>query len=116
VAAALQSEVVVYAVGIGDDKSFDGVEKGPLRKLTAQTGGRAYFPEKVRDLNDAFHRITEELTSQYVLTFAAPRAARDGSFHKVGIKLANPALRSSDVELTYPQGYYAGNTPTAVRR
>jgi Ca-activated chloride channel family protein len=116
VAAALQSEVVVYAVGIGDDKDYDGVEKGPLRKLAAQTGGRAYFPKKGRDLNEVFHRVSEELTSQYVLTFAAPGAARDGSFHKVEIKLANPAPRSLDVELSYPQGYYAGNTPTAIKR
>ncbi|HEX6185016.1 MAG TPA: VWA domain-containing protein, partial [Pyrinomonadaceae bacterium] len=116
VAAALQSEVVVYAVGIGDDKDFDGVEKGPLRKLAAQTGGRAYFPKKGRDLNQVFHKVSEELTSQYVLTFAPQGAARDGSFHKVEIKLANPALRSLNVELSYPQGYYAGNTPTAVKR
>jgi Ca-activated chloride channel family protein len=116
VAAALKSEVVVYAVGIGDDKDYDGVEEGPLRKLAAQTGGRAYFPKKGRDLNEVFHRVAEELTSQYVLTFAPQRAARDGSFHKVEIKLANPALRSPAVELAYPQGYYAGNAPTAVKR
>jgi Ca-activated chloride channel family protein len=116
VAAALQSEVVVYAVGIGDEKDYDGVEKGPLRKLAAQTGGRAFFPKKGRDLNEVFHKVAEELTSQYVLTFATQDAARDGSFHKVEIKLANPALRSLNVDLSYPQGFYAGNDPTAVKR
>ena len=116
VAGALQSEVVVYAVGMGDDKNFDGVDRVPLRKLAEQTGGRAFFPKKVQELTDIFTRISEELTSQYVVTFAPPRAARDGSFHKVKIELADPALRRQGVRLSHPQGYYAGNTPTAVSR
>lgn len=116
VAAALQSEAVVYAVGVGDEKHFEGVDKKSLRKLAAETGGRAFFPKKVRELNDAFHRISEELTSQYVMTLGVPATPPDGSFHKVEIKLANSALRSQGVELSYPQGYYAGNRPTAVRR
>lgn len=116
VAAALQSEAVVYAVGMGDDKNFDGVDRGPLRKLAERTGGRAFFPKKVQELTDIFTRISEELTSQYVVTFNPPSAARDGSFHKVKIELADPALRRLGVQLSHPQGYYAGNTPTAVRR
>lgn len=116
VASALQSEVAVYAVGFGDEKYFDGVDKGPLRKLAERTGGRAFFPKKVTDLTAIFTQISEELLSQYVVTFAPPGAARDGSFHKTKIEITNPALRGQDIQLAYPQGYYAGNTPTALKR
>jgi Ca-activated chloride channel family protein len=116
VEAALQSEVVVYAVGMGDDRNFDGVDKSPLRRLASRTGGRAFFPGKVKELTEIFIRISRELTSQYVLTFAAPTGARDGSFHKLKIEPASPALRGAGVQLSHPQGFYAGNAPTAVRQ
>jgi VWFA-related protein len=116
VASALQSEAVVYALGIGDDKYFGGVEKGPLRKLAERTGGRAFFPKKVDEITGIFTQISRELVSQYVVTFDAPGLARDGSFHKVKLEVVNRDLRGRGVELAYPQGFYAGNAPTAVKK
>jgi Ca-activated chloride channel family protein len=116
VASALQSEAVVYVVGVGDDKNFDGVEKGPVRKLAERTGGRAFFPKKVDEITDIFTQISEELVSQYVLTFADPSRARDGSFHKVKLEVTNRELHGQGVELAYPQGFYAGNAPTTVKK
>ncbi|HVF45756.1 MAG TPA: VWA domain-containing protein [Pyrinomonadaceae bacterium] len=116
VGSALQSEAVVYVLGVGDDKNYDGVDKGPLRKLAGRTGGRAFFPKKVDEITGIFQRISQELLSQYVVTFADPAPARDGSFHKVRLELANRELRAQGVELAYPEGLYAGNAPTAVKK
>jgi VWFA-related protein len=116
ISSALQSEAVVYAIGVGDDKYFDGVDKGPLRKLAERTGGRAFFPKKIKELTEIFTQIQEELLSQYVVTFAPGTAARDGSFHKIKIEIVNPQLRAQDVQLAYPQGFYAGNTTTSVKK
>jgi VWFA-related protein len=116
VASALQSEAVIYVVGVGDDKNFDGVEKGPVRKLAERTGGRAFFPKRVDEITAIFTQISEELVSHYVLTFADPSRARDGSFHKVKLEVTNRELRGQGVELAYPQGFYAGNAPTAVKK
>ena len=116
VASALQSEVVVYAVGIGDSENFDGVDRSPLRKLAERTGGRAFFPKKINDVTAIFTQISEELQSQYVVTLAPLAAARDGSFHKLKIEITNRELRGAGVELAYPQGFYSGNAPTAVKK
>src|SRR2546423_1646345 len=116
ISSALQSEAVVYAIGVGDDKYFDGVDKGPLRKLAERTGGAAFFPKKIKELTEIFTEIQEELLSQYVVTFAPASIARDGSFHKIKIELVNPQLRAQDVQLAYPQGFYAGNTTTSVKK
>ena len=40
---AQKAEALVYAIGIGDRYNF-GINEGNLRKVTDQTGGRAYFP------------------------------------------------------------------------
>jgi hypothetical protein len=112
----LQSEAVVYVLGVGDDKYFDGVDKSPMRKLAERTGGRAFFPKKVDEITNIFTQISQELVSQYVVTFDAPGLARDGSFHKVKLEVVNRDLRGRGVELAYPQGFYAGNTPTTVKK
>lgn len=116
VESALQSEAVVYVLGVGDDKNFDGVDKDSVRKLAERTGGRAFFPKKVDEITAIFQRISQELLSQYVVTFADPAPARDGSLHRVKLELANRGLRGQGVALAYPEGFYAGNAPTAVRK
>ena len=42
--SALKADAIIYAVGIGDSFSFEGVDEGSLRKISERTGGRAYFP------------------------------------------------------------------------
>src|SRR5205085_4111667 len=113
IAAALASGIAVYAVGVGDEKNFDGVDKGALRKVAERTGGRAFFPKKIGELNDIFRRVQEELASQYVVTFAPPSGAREGSFHKIRIEVTNPALLGQNVQLAYPQGFFAGEPPAS---
>lgn len=116
VASALQSEVAVYVLGVGDEKTYSGVDEGSLRRLAERTGGRAFFPKKMDELTAIFTQISQELLSQYVVTFASPTAARDGSFHKVKLEVVNRELRAQGVELSHPQGFYAGNAPTAVKK
>lgn len=114
VKGALQSEMVVYAIGIGDP-DYSGVDKDALRKLTERTGGRAFFPKKVGELTGIFTRIRDELLSQYVVTFSTPNTRRDGSYHKLEIEITDPALRKQGVRVAYPHGYFAGNTFKSVK-
>ena len=109
---AVQSDVVVYSVGMGDG-DYGGVDKGDLRKLSERTGGRAFFPGKQKDLLPAFEQILQQLQSQYVVSFAT-RHRPDGSFHKLRLEVVNPELRRQGVKLAHPEGFYAGNTSTAA--
>lgn len=112
VRSALGSEAVVYAIG-ARSKEFDA-DRDALRKLTERTGGRAFFPKTTDDLPAVFTRIRDELLSQYVLTFTPPAKARDGSFRKLKVELANPELKRQGVRLSFPHGYFVGNAPTAL--
>ena len=111
---ALESEVIVYSIGIGDEQRY-GVETAGLRKVSEPTGGRAIFPKKDIDLRAAFTQIQQELLSQYVISFASAHDKSDGSFHKLRIEITNPEVRRQNLKLAYPQGYYAGNTATATK-
>src|SRR4051812_22967673 len=74
---AVRAETVVYAIGIGDSKHYEGIDKDSLRTLAERTGGRAFFPKKEEDLKAAFEQIEQELRSQYLVTYSSSNKKRD---------------------------------------
>ncbi|HEY2846770.1 MAG TPA: VWA domain-containing protein [Pyrinomonadaceae bacterium] len=104
--AALRSEAIIYAIGIGDNY-YSGVDKATLNKLTDRTGGRAYFPRDERDLRDAFAQIQDEMRSQYLISYEPTNQAKDGSYRRIEVQLANPGYQKDKVKLNYRQGYFS---------
>jgi len=73
-----------------------------LAQLAKMTGGRLYKPLTFDALESTYAEVAEELRHQYALYFTPLNKARDGSFRKVRVEMANPAF--------YPQtrvGYFA---------
>ncbi|HEX8284252.1 MAG TPA: VWA domain-containing protein [Pyrinomonadaceae bacterium] len=105
--SALKFDAIIYAVGIGDSFSFDGVDEGSMRKIAERTGGRAYFPRNEDDLRVAFAQIQEELRSQYLIAYSSTNKKKDNSFRKVQIEVVNPELKKQNLRLTHRQGYFA---------
>jgi Ca-activated chloride channel family protein len=112
---AVKADAVIYAIGIGDEY-FGGVNQGVLRKVSERTGGRAFFPRRDTELRAAFAEIQQELRSQYLIAYSPSNKARDGSFRRVQIELANPELRRQNLRLTYRQGYFAKTSSDAASR
>ncbi|HEX5889191.1 MAG TPA: VWA domain-containing protein [Pyrinomonadaceae bacterium] len=103
---AQKADALIYAIGIGDRYTFN-VNEGALRKIAEATGGRAYFPQHERDLNDAFTQIQRDLREQYLVAYSPSNKARDGSYRRIEIQLVNPALRQQNLKLNYRNGYFA---------
>ena len=114
--SALKADAIIYAVGIGDSFSFDGVDEGSMRKIAERTGGRAYFPRNEDDLRVAFAQIQEELRSQYLIAYSPSNKSKDGTFRKVQIEVTNPELKKQNLRLTYRQGYFARSAVDARPR
>jgi VWFA-related protein len=110
---AIESETIVYAIGIGD-KRYEGVDEGVLRTIAERTGGRAFFPKKNIDLTAAFEAIEQELRSQYLLAYSSTNKKRDGKFRQLQIEISNPDLLKEQLKLRYRPGYvakpYSGQT------
>jgi len=107
---SLRAEAIIYAIGIGDN-FYSGVDKGSLNKISERTGGRAYFPRDERELRDAFAQIQDEMRSQYLIAYEPSNQARDGSYRKIEIQLANPQLQKDKIKVTHRQGYFAKSAP-----
>jgi len=113
---AQKTDALIYAIGIGDRYSFN-VDEGALRKITEQTGGRAYFPKHEQDLQDAFAQIQRDLREQYLVAYSPTNKARDGSYRRIEIQLINPALKQQSLKLNYRPGYFAKTlTPETTPR
>jgi Ca-activated chloride channel homolog len=106
VEAALKAEAVIYSIGIGDN-FYDGVDEGALRKISENTGGRAFFPRDEQQLREAFKQIQEEMRSQYLLAYEPTNQAKDGTYRKIEVQLVNEQLIREKIKLTHREGYFA---------
>lgn len=103
---AQKADALIYSIGIGDSYNF-GVNEGALRKLSEQTGGRAYFPHSERELREAFAQIQRDLREQYLIAYSPSNKTQDGSYRRIQIELINPEFRKQNLKLNYRAGYFA---------
>ena len=115
---AQKADALIYAIGIGDSYQ-GGVDEGSLRRITEQTGGRAYFPHNERELRSAFVQIQRDLREQYLVAYSPSNKARDGSYRRIQVEIVDPELRKQKLRLNYRPGYFAKTAepePPARRR
>jgi Ca-activated chloride channel family protein len=100
------SDMIIYPVGMGT--TFLDVDlRRILKTLSEETGGRAYFPSKVEELQDVYQEIADELKSQYYITYEPTNTVWDGRWRK--IKLDGAPGR--DLDIRTRSGYYAVKKP-----
>jgi Ca-activated chloride channel family protein len=107
-----EADVQIYAMGVFEPMFNLGLSaaeiSGPklLSEIATQTGGRAFAATLSSDLPAVAARIAIELRNQYVLSYYPKDQARDGKYHKVEVKLAQPKGIST-LKAHWRLGYYA---------
>ncbi len=99
------SEVSIYSVGFRGRRSAGsrGVNKGFLKKLSQETGGQAFFPKGIGDLNRSFEQIQNELHSQYRLAYVPSNLEQNGEWRTIRVQIKG----RDDLVVRTRQGYYA---------
>lgn len=101
---AQKTDVVVYT--ISTNRSGTETEGDRLLKyLSRETGGMAFFPFKVQDMQQSFTNIANELRSQYNLFYRPEPLRADGLYHTVDVRVKN----KKDLQVRARRGYYAPN-------
>ena len=80
-----------------------------VEELSDLTGGRAFFPDSVYELEDICTKIAIELKNQYVIGYHSTNEAKDGKWRKLRMKV-NPPKGINRLNVRYKQGYYAATT------
>lgn len=98
---AQRAEVIVYAIST-DDSGLILRGDNVLQELADATGGRAFFPYKMKDVKNSFSAIADELRSQYVVSYRPANFDADGRYRSIAIT----AIKK-DLQVRARKGYYA---------
>jgi VWFA-related protein len=98
---AQRAEVLIYAISTDDSGLIMRGDK-VLEDLASATGGRAFFPYKMKDITHAFAAIEDELRSQYDVSYKPSDFDADGRYRSIQIT----ALKK-DLQVRARRGYYA---------
>ncbi len=105
---AHRSDAVVYAIGLLSQESKRAAKKArqALTALTTATGGLAFFPENVQDVEALSGQIAHDIRNQYTLAYYPTNTIRDGSFRSVQVDVIPPRSRGK-LSVRTRSGYYA---------
>ena len=98
---AQRAEVILYAISTDDSGLVMRGDK-VLEQIAEATGGRAFFPFKMKDITHSFAAIEDELRSQYVVSYRPADFDADGRYRSIEIS----ALKK-DLQVRARKGYFA---------
>jgi Ca-activated chloride channel family protein len=81
-------QVYVVQTGVYDNANVrDLAAERRMQEFAGQTGGAAYIPKSVGELDDAFAQISADLAQQYILSYYPAPDKRDGRFHVIAVSV-----------------------------
>jgi VWFA-related protein len=98
------SDITLYAIGFLShlSQSLQMDQRLKLRSLAELTGGLAFFPTVIKDLDATYEKIAAEIRGQFTLGYVSTNTKLDGSWRKVDIRVTRPG-----VKVRARQGYFA---------
>ncbi|HTW30651.1 MAG TPA: VWA domain-containing protein [Candidatus Sulfotelmatobacter sp.] len=98
---AQRAEVIIYAISTDDSGLVMRGDK-VLQQLADSTGGRAFFPFKMKDITHSYAAIEDELRSQYVVSYKPADFDADGRYRSIEI-----SSLKKDTQVRARKGYFA---------
>ncbi len=95
------SDATIYTIGLGRsvrDKTLAEV----LSRMSEMSGGRPFLIDDVDELDKVFADIVEELSNQYLLSYASSNDKRDGTWREIQV-----ALTERGYKVRHRKGYRA---------
>ncbi len=103
---ARRGGVVVYTIGLlappSAGRPAPTLPTYVLTALARETGGRAYFPRSLAELDEAYDRIGADLRSLYGVGYVPLNRRSDGGFRRIAIRTRQPGLT-----VRHRTGYFA---------
>jgi Ca-activated chloride channel family protein len=105
------SDVTVYAVGFVENQPGNarGQQRLRLTQIAQESGGEAFFPLSMKQVEAAYDKIVAQIRAQYSVGYISTGTAFDGRWRKVEIKVRRPGMR--DLRVQTRKGYFAPFRP-----
>jgi Ca-activated chloride channel family protein len=112
VRAAQEAEAIVYSLIVVPVEASAGRDTGgehALIQLSEDTGGKYYYASSLAQLDSAFHQISDELRTQYLLAYYPSRRFSNSEFRRLQVDVNGPP-EASDYRVRHRTGYYSSRS------
>ena len=99
------SDVTVYSVGFLEHSRGRIEERAHLQQIAEATGGQAFFPTTMKDIEASYDKVVAQIRAQYSLAYASSNTKQDGAWRKVEIRVTRPDLKGT--KILARRGYFA---------
>jgi Ca-activated chloride channel family protein len=101
------SDVTVYPIGALEHQpsSSKNQQRMLLQQMADVTGGQAFFPTAVKELDSVYEKVVAEIRAQYTLGYLSTNEKADGAWRKVEIRMAGK--NSRNLRVRSRKGYFA---------
>lgn len=105
VARSNQNDTLVYAIGLftEEEKHEAAKARRALKELTSATGGLAFYPKEVAEVQALAVEIARDIRNQYTIAYSPSIQQLDGSYRQIKVTVdapGRPVVRTRS-------GYYA---------
>jgi len=101
------SDVTVYAIGMLEHQSQSTKlqQRMTIQQMAETTGGQAFFPTSVKELDKVYEKVLAEICAQYTMGYHSTNDKTDGAWRKVEVKIVRKDTR--DLHVRARKGYFA---------
>lgn len=91
----------IYCIGLlfGDDTSRSEARhsKEVLSELAAQTGGVAYFPKALKDVDEIAQEVAADIRAQYTIEYRSTKPPSQGGYREIHVEAKEKGFRNLQV-------------------
>ncbi|MGI4826866.1 MAG: VWA domain-containing protein [Janthinobacterium lividum] len=91
----------IYCIGLlfGEDtsRSESRHSREVLSELAQQTGGQAYFPHSLREVDGIAHEVAQDIRQQYTIEYRSTKSPTVGGFRQIHVEAKQKGLRGLQV-------------------
>jgi VWFA-related protein len=94
VRAAQQNGILVYAIGLltSETARSAAMAKRDLDALTLATGGEAFYPKALSEVDGIAEHVARDLRNQYTIAYNPSNQSQDGTFRRIRVTVNVPGL------------------------
>jgi Ca-activated chloride channel family protein len=101
----------IYTIGILGDEPGIKRAKRALQSLSDQTGGVAFFPKDLAEVDEISQEVARDIRNQYSITYKPTNPRSNGGYRKVKVEARAPGYK--DLQVRTRDGYFADEKRTA---
>ena len=105
---------IIYTIGILGDEPGIKRAKRALQSLSDQTGGVAFFPKDLVEVDEISQEVARDIRNQYSITYKPTNPRSNGGYRKVRVEARAQGYK--DLQARTRDGYFADEKRTASKQ